>query len=316
MIASAVALAALFALSAPAMADYISNIQANDTTGNLVQVNNVPIVPPFFQGNGQDPVVSAVLSVPGITNPGTSGSKSYSGWSFLIDDGTGGLVIFATTASLLTANSGGNYTPTLGDGLDLKGTYSPFHSLPEVATITQANVTSTGHSVPSAVTGMNIQGILNDCAANGQTVTAGTTSTTVLPNDIGGKLVTLNNVWITSFGTTAVPSSYGTANIQTTLSDSSGSLSMFYWPTSYSSCLANLYGQPIATGAANQYNMTGFLSDFPGLPGNLVEFTPITVTAVPEPGTLALIGTGTMLAAVGYIRRRRRKLTLPMAPLV
>jgi hypothetical protein len=301
MIASAAALAALFALAVPAMADYIQNIQANDTTGNLVEVNNVPIGPPFFQGNGQDPVVTSLLST-----PGTVQGRVYTSWSFLLNDGTGGLDIFASAAAL--SATAANYTPNLGDGLDLKGTYSPFHSIPEVASITQATVTSTGNTVPGPVTGMNIQSILNDCAANGQTVTAGTVSTTVLPNDIGGKLVTLNNVWITSFGTAAVPSSYGTANIQTTLNDSSGgTLSMFYWPTSFSACLSNLYGQPIATGSGNQYNMTGFLSDFPGLPGNLVEFTPISVTPVPEPGTLALIGAGTTVAAVGYIRRKRKK---------
>jgi hypothetical protein len=82
---------------------------------------------------------------------------------------------------------------------------------------------------------------------------------------------------------------------------------MFYWPTSYSMPLQNLYGMPIATGASNQYNMTGFLSDFPGLPGNLVEFTPLTVTPVPEPTTLALLGAGTTVAAVSYVRRKRRK---------
>jgi len=289
------------------MADYISDIQANDTTGNLVEINNVPITPPFFQGNGQDPVVTALLST-----PGTVAGKIYGNWSFLVNDGTGGALVFASSASLVAAG----YTPTVGNGLDLKGTYSPYHSLPEVGTVTQATVTSTGHSVPGPVTGMNINGILTDCAANGQTVTAGTISTTVLPNDIGARLVTLDNVWLSSAGTSSgyvvSGSTCGTGNLQAFLNDgsSTNTMSFYYWPTSYSVSLANLYGQPLDISGASHYNMTGFITDFPGLPGGLVEFSPISITPatpVPEPGTLALTGSLAAIAAIAYVRRRRAK---------
>jgi hypothetical protein len=307
LIVSAAVSAALFAFASPAMADYISNIQANDTTGNLVEVNNVPIGPPFFMGNGQDPVVSALLSTPGTVN-----GRTYSNWSFLLNDGTGGVDIFASAASL--SATAANYTPNLGDGLDIKGKYSPFAGIPEVGTITQVTVTSTSNALPGPVTGFNIQGILNDYAANAQTVTAGTVSTTILPNDIGGKLVTLDNVWLSSFGTGALQSSYGTLNQQYTLNDSSGgTCSLFYWPTSYSMALQNLYGQSINYGSANQYNMTGFLDYFSGTG---IEFVPLNVTPlapVPEPSTMALLGTGMAVAAVSYIRRKRRKSTVRTA---
>ncbi|MGO9115296.1 MAG: hypothetical protein ACLP9L_39290, partial [Thermoguttaceae bacterium] len=88
LIVVSLVLAMASTLASRAMADYISNIQANDASGNVVTVNNVPLNE-FGQGNGQDPVVSAILS-----QPSTVGGHTYTNWSFLINDGTGGMDIF------------------------------------------------------------------------------------------------------------------------------------------------------------------------------------------------------------------------------
>ncbi len=258
-------------------------------------------------GAGFVPVVSQILSAPGSVD-----GRTYSNWAFYLNDNTGGVNIFATSASL----AGLGYTPHVGDGLDLKGTYTPFDGFPEIATLTQATVSyGTGNAVPGPVTGYNIGGLLNDYANFAQT----SGSTTILPNDIASQMVTLSNVWMTTSGTATPQTSFGTANSNSgangavQLNDSSGSLAFFYWPSSYSGELSNLYGQPIAYGPSNLYNMTGFLDYFSGTG---MEFSPFAVTPVnpvPEPGTLALLGSGTALALAAYVRRKCRRSTLRAA---
>jgi hypothetical protein len=305
LIVSAAVLAAPFAFAVPARADYISDVQANDTTGNLIELNYVPIGPPFFQGNNSWPIVSALLSTPGTVH-----GRTYTNYAFYVNDTTGGMDVFSPSSTLSSLG----YTPQLGDALDIKGTYEPFDGFPEVSVLTKAATQSTGNLYPGPVMGANIAYILSDVANNSQTVTSGTVTTTIGPNDITAQLVTMNNVWLTSAGTATPQSSFGTANTTGSvyLNDSSGSCSFFYWPSSYSVPLSNLYGQAINYGPSNLYNMTGFFDIFGGAP----EFVPFVVTPiapVPEPGTLALIGTATAVATVTYIRRKRSKPTARIA---
>ncbi len=304
-------LAGLVASAAPAMADYISDVQANDTTGNLVELNYVPIGPPFNQGNNSWPIVSALLSTPGTVMT-VAGSRSYTSWAFYVNDTTGGMDVFSPSSTL----SALGYTPHLGDALDLKGTYEPFDGFPELSVITQSATQSTGNAYSQPVTGHNLAYVVSDFAANSQTVSSGTVTTTIGPNDLTAQLVTMTNVWLTSSGTATPQTSFGTANTTGSvyLNDSSGSCSFFYWPSSYSMALQNLAGQPINYGPGNTYNMTGFFDIFGGAP----EFVPFNVTPVtiaPEPGTLALVGTGTALAMLGCFRRKRWKSTLRAAKL-
>ena len=206
LIASAAVLAALFAFAVPARADYISDIQANDTTGALIEINDV--LGPSF-----NPVVLGRLSTPGTVH-----GRTYTSWAFYLNDNTGGVDVFSPSSTL----SALGYTPHLGDTLDLKGTYEPFDGFPEVSVITQATLTSTGNTTVPPVTGDNLAYVISDFANNSQTVG----STTIGPNDLTAQLVTMSNVWLS--GTGSMASSFGTANTitsggQTYLNDSSGS---------------------------------------------------------------------------------------------
>ena len=308
LIVSAAVFAALFALAVPAMADYISDVQANDTTGNLVELNYVAIGPPFFQGNNSWPIVTALLST-----PGTMDGHTYTSYAFYVNDTTGGMDVFSPSSTLSSLG----YTPHVGDALDIKGTYEPFDGFPEVSVITKAALQSTGNAYTPPVTGVNLAYVVSDFAHNSQTVTSGTVTTTIGPNDLTAQFVTLSNVWLTNGGTSALQTSFGTGNSTgtTILNDSSGgSCSFFYWPTSYSAEFTGIYGNPpvygqsISYGPSSLYNMTGFFDVFSGTP----EFVPFIVNPVsptPEPGTLALFATGTAVAAVTYIGRKRRKST-------
>jgi hypothetical protein len=80
------------------------------------------------------------------------------------------------------------------------------------------------------------------------------------------------------------------------MKDSGGNIMELYvWASSYSTCGA-LGGTPIPTGTVD---VTGFLSQS-GTFGP--EMTPFSITSVPEPSTLALVGLG----VAGLLIRRRR----------
>src|SRR5262249_26389014 len=86
----------------------------------------------------QNPVVTAVLSQPGTVN-----GVTYTNWSFWLNDGTGSLAGFGHMPA------GSAYTPTLGDAISVSGTYSPFHQIPELGTLTAIGLVSSGNSVPA-----------------------------------------------------------------------------------------------------------------------------------------------------------------------
>ena len=217
------------------------------------------------------PVVTAILSQPGTWN-----GKTYTGWSFLAQDSSGSLDIFATA----TALSGLGYTPTAGNIItSVSGTYSPFHQIPEIATLTALTSDGAAGTVPAPTL---------------TTIPAINVATE--PFSTAGYMLELDNVTIGGISGT-----FGVANLTGTITDSgSNSMTFYYWPTSYSVANANLFGQAIPTGPVN---MTGFVSVY----NSVAEFTPITVTAVPEPGALILLGAGFVAVAAMFLRRRASK---------
>ena len=273
-------LAMVSTLAGRAMADYISHVQSTAVKGNAVEINNVPQTPPFYLGNGQDPVVSYILS-----QPGTYGGHTYTSWSFLLNDGTGGMDVYG----LSSTNSFG-YAPTLGDGLDVKGTYSPYNQMPEVGTVTTINVTSTGNPLPANATsfGVNsptggsstIGGLLYDLANYSQ----GSGTNQVLPNDVAMQLVELDNVNVSVPGGT-FNATEAAGNQTGSISDGTGTLTMYYWTSSYAVPLINLGGYT----PVGPQNVLGIIDNYNGTQPEFIPMAMEPASPVPEPGTLALL---------------------------
>jgi hypothetical protein len=216
-----------------------------------------------------DATITAVLSQAGTTGDG----YTYGNWAFLANDGTGSLEIFGHLPT------GSTYVPTVGDQIDLAGTFSPFNSIPEVGTLTSISLVSSGNPVP------------------GPTVTTIPAINSALPGlpepSIGGQLLTLDNVTIS--GLAAFPTH---ANGTATITDgSANTMTLFQYASSYSGAGA-LGGMTIPTGPVD---ITGIADVFDGT----TEFIPFSITPVPEPSSMALLGLGGMLCA-SLVRRFKK----------
>ena len=223
------------------------------------------------------PVITAILSQPGTVNGDT-----YTGWSFLVQDSSGSLDVYGKLPT------GSTYTPTVGDAVSLSGTYSPYHQIPEIGTLTSISGTPSGTTVPGPLI---------------YTIPQLTASTTI-PFTQAGYLVQLDNVTLYTDSAATIPASgnFPTAtgsagNVGYYAKDNGGNImEVYFWPSSYSTDAAML-GSAIPTG---QVDITGFVSQSGTFP---VEMTPYAITAVPEPGTMALAGAAAALALA--FRRRR-----------
>jgi hypothetical protein len=219
------------------------------------------------------PVVTAILST-----PGTLDGYTYSSYSFLVNDGTGSADIFGSLAGL-------GYTPTVGDSINVSGTYSPYHQIPELGTVTAASLNTSGNSVPGPAT---------------TTIpTAIASGTGPMPLSLAGYLLTIDNVslYTDSGATIPVSGNFAThANTTLYMKDGGGNIMELYvWASSYSTDGA-MGGTAIPTGTVD---VTGFLTQN-GAFGP--EMTPMSITQVPEPSTLVLAGLG--LAGLLVSRRR------------
>ncbi|MGD0262823.1 MAG: PEP-CTERM sorting domain-containing protein [Verrucomicrobiota bacterium] len=225
------------------------------------------------------PVVTAILSAP----VGSLDGYNYTWNSFLVNDGTGSADIYGSMPT------GSLYVPTVGDALTLSGTWSPYHQIPEIETLTSITLNSSGNPVPSPInTSISV-------ASSG-----GSTSATI-PLSLAGYLVEIDNVslYANSGATTPVSGNFAThANTGLYMKDSGGNIMELYvWASSYSVDGA-MGGTAIPTGTVD---VVGFLSQSSGF---AAELTPMSITVVPEPSSLWLLG-GFGLLAWHSIRRRR-----------
>jgi PEP-CTERM motif len=217
------------------------------------------------------PVVTAIMS-----QPGTFNGHVYGSWAVLAQDTTGSLDVYSSAASF------GSYLPNVGDVITASGTYSPYHQIPELASLTSISATSTGHPVP----------------ASPIATVAGLNSSLTIPQNLAGYPVEIDNVTMYTDSAATIPAtgSFPNANTGFYLKDSAGNImELYFWVTSYS-CDGQMVGGAIPSGP---FNVVGLLSQS-GSFG--VEITPYSFTAVPEPSALALLGFGLLTCTV--LRRR------------
>jgi len=243
-----------------------------------------------YDANGY-PAVTAVGSHPIVL-----GGHTYTGWSVFVQDQTGSLDLFTSASTLTTGTANASAALHVGDGLSIGAQWGPFHQIPEISLVSTpasnnfVTTESTGNALPT-------KPIFNVS----QLAATGTAPSNSL--NIAGYYLELDNVTITgSNGLTSLPgyvtnTAPSIAQETFTITDNTGSMTMFDWTTSYSAA-DQLQGKAI--GAGNTYNAYGFVSYNPGGP---LEFTPLALVAVPEPSSILLVGVG--MAGLLALRRRR-----------
>jgi hypothetical protein len=231
----------------------------------------------------QNPVVSAVLTVPGPTNGFTQSTQRY---IFLVDDGTASMDVFAPSPLV------GGYVPAIGDQLTISGPFSPFNGIPEMGAPTAITVNSSGKPTPAP--------LLETIPAMASYTTQPPTGT-AYPS-FAGHLVTLDNVSVSS----ATTGNYGTSNVSLTITDSSSNtMTAFYNPTTYSLPNQNLFGSPIARSGVN---VTGLVQLFNSAPELLV----MSIAPVPEPSTLVL-GSISLIGVLAAWKKRTKSVNAAKA---
>lgn len=209
------------------------------------------------------PVITAILSQPGMFN-----GRAYSNWALFVNDGTGGMEVYASAAAM----SGFGYTPAVGDIVNVTGTYAPYHQIPSLSPLTAITPVSSGNSVPPpllrTIADINLM---------------------PLPLTVGGYMVQLDNVTIAgqsgTFGLSDSPPG-------ATITDATGTMRFYYWQSNFSAANVNLFGQPVPT---EPVSMIGFVSVYV----DHAEFHPITI--IPEPAALGVLASGVLI----MLRRRR-----------
>jgi len=281
MFATAVAAAAVLS-GVRVYADDAADIEAFYSNNSYVQYDNTAGLDP----NGY-PVITVIASMPGTTS-----GHLYTGWSALVQDQSGSLDLFVSSATLTTLNHQAGYNLAAGDGVNSAGQWSPFDQIPELAfsTVAASNnyltVQSTGNALPTppsfTVNQIDLPGggVSNNLAA-------------------AGFYLEIQNATISDTQTGANASvfpTYAQAATYTetySVSDGTGTMELFDWVTSYSKCGA-MGGTAVPTGPVDIY---GFVDAFSGSP----EFVPLAI--VPEPSAFVLAGMG--LLGLLAIRRRR-----------
>jgi PKD repeat protein len=238
---------------ANAGADNIATIEGY-STGTVVTLDSSPVITAIAsQGGGY-----------------TVNGHTYNSWVIFAQDSTGSIDLYGTLP--------GSYTPAVGDAVSAAGTYSPYHQIPEIASLSNLTQVSTGNSVPTPPV---------------FTIPQLTASTTI-PESQAGYVLQLTNVTIYTDSAATIPASGNFPNSNTAfyVKDSSGNImTMYFWVT-FESVDGAMIGTPIPTGPVN---ITGHVEVYPGLP---VEIVPLAFTAVPVsppvPSPAPLLGSRTI----------------------
>ena len=262
LLMAAAAVSAIGVCASTALAQNISTVegQASSTAASL----------------SDNPVITAVLS-----QPGTVDGRSYTSWSFLVQDGTGSLdVFYSSTAS--------SYVPVVGNTVSINGNYSPFDGIPEIAN-------STAH--PLSITTVGTASVPSPAVVTIPQINATTEVNNLINTPYAGYYIQLDNVTIT--GAPAVWPTAG-ANGTYTVTDGANSMVLFDWTTSYSTDGA-LGGTTIPTGPVD---LDGFVDFF--ATSSEAEFIPTSVISVPEPASMSMFAIGAIMTGVFCYRLRKK----------
>ncbi len=127
--------------------------------------------------------------------------------SCIISDGTGSCELYTAPAGV-----------AVGDAVSVtNATYAPYNSIPEISTQASTAIVSTGNAVP---------------AINAYTVSQLTAAAEGGDNSVLGYLVAVNGASIGSFTGTS-PANFDAHNLTGTITDGSGSMTAYYWESSY-----------------------------------------------------------------------------------
>lgn len=249
-----------------AFANDAINIESSYASGHTATYDNY---------SGSYPVITAIGS-----QPGTVDGYSYTTWSFLAQDPTGSIDIYAKSTAL------GGFTPAVGTSLSVSGTYSPYQQIPEIETITAIAGQGTGTAPTPPV------------------ATVSQVNVGVAPESIAGYLVQLDNVTITAVGGGAPGNFPYHANASYTITDATGSMTMYFWATSYSTD-AEMASSGVPTGTVDIDGFVDIYTPTSGADAGIgePEFVPLTITA-PEPSVLNLVGAGGLLTLVARLRKK------------
>ena len=110
--------------TSPTFAATIAQIEAQ-ASGTLVVLDS-------------NPVITAIGSAPGAGD-----GYTYTNYAILAQDATGSLDVFGRLPA------GTTYAPSVGDVIRIAGSYSPFNSIPEIATLTSIAKVSSSNVVPA-----------------------------------------------------------------------------------------------------------------------------------------------------------------------
>jgi hypothetical protein len=247
--------AALVLSGVRAYADDAVDIEQNYPNNSYVQ---------YDDASGDFPVITVLAS-----QPGTFGGHMYTSWQVLAQDSTGSLNLFITDATLKTLTQNPSASIAVGDKVSVAGQWSQYHQIPEIifSTVPALNdyfvTESTGNGLPTppvfTVSQLNVNNISNNINMAGFYLEI---QNATLSGSIGG--------FQTTFPTYAQAT---TANMSYTITDNTGSMTMFDWVTEYSACGA-LGGTAVPTGPINAF---GFVSYNTG--GGPAEFTMLSYAA-------------------------------------
>jgi hypothetical protein len=259
------------AFLAGAIASAVVVLGANALASNIAYLETLGTATVAGQTLDSGPVITTIMS-----QPGTFGGHTYTTWAALAQDSTGSIDLFSSAASM------GTYVPTVGDAVNAAGSWSPYHQIPELASLTSISLASSGNPVPASP--VTTIGALN--------------SSLTIPLSLAAYPVEIDNVslYTDSAATIPVSGNFAAANTAFYVKDTGGNImELYFWYTSYA-CDGAMVGTPIPTGPVD---VVGLLSQT-GTFG--VEMTPYSLTPVPEPSTLVLAGLG--LAGLLVSRRR------------